>query len=274
VTGSGGADEGRFAGRVALVTGAAGDIGRAVALRLAAEGARVVISDLEGSRDQLEAVAAAVRDVGPDPAVATVDVTDETAVAAAVDDLTDRIGPPELVVTCAGIQGAFVALPDHEVTELRTTLEVNVVGTFTVVAAAARALRAAGRPGAIVTVSSMAGVSGAPNMPAYSASKAAVLGLTRSAAKDLAPLGIRVNAICPAFIGPGAMWDRQVEQQAAAPSPYYADTPEDVAAQMVGMVPLGRYGSVDEVAAVVAFLLSDDASYVTGTETEISGGSV
>jgi NAD(P)-dependent dehydrogenase (short-subunit alcohol dehydrogenase family) len=274
VNGSDGATEGRFAGRVAVITGAAGDIGRAVALRLAAEGARVVLNDLEGARARLETVAAAVREVGPDPVVAPFDVTDEAAVAAAIDDLTERVGPPELVVTCAGVQGAFVALPDHQVTELRSVLEANVVGTFTVVAAAARSLRAAGRPGAIVTVSSMAGVSGAPNMPAYSASKAAVLGLTRSAAKDLAPLGVRINAICPAFIGPGAMWDRQVEQQAAAPGPAYADTPEEVAAQMIGMVPLGRYGSVDEVAAVAAFLLSDDASYVTGTETEISGGSV
>jgi NAD(P)-dependent dehydrogenase (short-subunit alcohol dehydrogenase family) len=274
VTGGAGAGAGRFAGRVALVTGAAGDIGRAVALRLAAEGARVGLNDREDARDRLEHLAAAIRDVGPDPVVAPFDVTDETAVAAAVDGLTDRIGPPELVVTCAGVQGAFVALPDHPVSELRTVLEANVVGTFTVVAAAARALRLVGRPGAIVTVSSMAGVSGAPNMPAYSASKAAVLGLTRSAAKDLAPLGIRINAVCPAFIGPGAMWDRQVEQQAAAPSPYYADTSDEVAAQMIGMVPLGRYGSVDEVAAVAAFLLSDEASYVTGTDTEVSGGSV
>jgi NAD(P)-dependent dehydrogenase (short-subunit alcohol dehydrogenase family) len=266
--------QGRFAGRVALLTGAAGDIGRAVALRLASEGARVVLNDLEGARDELEQVAAACRAVGPAPLVAPFDVTDEAGVTDAIEDLSDRVGPPDAVVTCAGVQGAFVALPDHPVAELRTVLEVNVVGTFTVVAAAASALRAAARPGAIVTVSSMAGVSGAPNMAAYSASKAAVLGLTRSAAKDLAPLGIRINAISPAFIGPGAMWDRQVEHQAAAPSPYYADTPEEVAREMIGMVPLGRYGSVDEVAAVAAFLLSDEASYVTGTNTEISGGSI
>lgn len=111
-------------------------------------------------------------------------------------------------------------------------------------------------------------------MAAYSASKAAVIGLTLSAAKDLAPLGIRVNTISPAFIGPGAMWDRQVELQASTPSPYFPDDPAEVARQMIGMVPLRRYGSVEEVAAVAAFLLSDDASYVTGTNTEISGGSV
>ena len=89
----------------------------------------------------------------------------------------------------------------------------------------------------------MAGVSGAPNMPAYSASKAAVIGLTKAAAKDLAPHGIRVNAVSPAFIGPGRMWENQVARQAEAGSQYYATDPDAVAAQMIDMVPLRRYGS-------------------------------
>ena len=110
-------------------------------------------------------------------------------------------------------------------------------------------------------------------MAAYSASKGAVISLTKSAAKDLAPYGLRCNAISPAFIGPGKMWDNQVAQQAAASSPYYATDPETVAKQMINMVPLRRYGSTSEVAAVVAFLLGNDASYVTGQNIEISGGS-
>jgi 2-dehydro-3-deoxy-L-rhamnonate dehydrogenase (NAD+) len=141
---------------------------------------------------------------------------------------------------------------------------------MTVLAAAARAMTG----GAVVNIASMAGVSGAPNMPAYSASKAAVIGLTKSAAKDLAPKGIRVNAVSPAFIGPGRMWETQVERQAAAGSQYYPNDPDAVAEQMIGTVPLRRYGSVHEVATVVAFLLSDDASYVTGVNVEVSGGSV
>jgi NAD(P)-dependent dehydrogenase (short-subunit alcohol dehydrogenase family) len=149
-------------------------------------------------------------------------------------------------------------------------IEVNLLGVMTVLAAAARAMTG----GSVVNIASMAGVSGAPNMPAYSASKAAVIGLTKSAAKDLAPKGIRVNAVSPAFIGPGRMWETQAAQQAAAGSQYYASDPEAVAEQMVGMVPLRRYGSVHEVATVVAFLLSDDASYVTGVNIEVSGGSV
>ena len=131
----------------------------------------------------------------------------------------------------------------------------------------------AGVAGSIVCSASMAGVTGAPNMAAYSASKAAVIGLTKSAAKDLAPAGIRVNAVSPAFIGPGACGTTRSRPRPPTPSPYYADDPAEVARQMIAMVPLGRYGSTDEVAKVVAFLLSDDASYLTGVNIEIAGGS-
>ena len=110
-------------------------------------------------------------------------------------------------------------------------------------------------------------------MTAYSASKAAIIGMAKSAAKDLAPAGIRVSSVSPAFVGPGRMWDSQVAAQAAARSPYFADDPVQVAEQMIGMVPLRRYGSTAEVARVVAFLLSDEASYLTGINVEIAGGS-
>ena len=264
----------RLTGRVALVTGAAGDIGGAIALRTARDGATVVLSDLAAATDRLAETADACRAAGA-PAVhlCPLDVTDESAVTEAVNEVVARVGPPDAIVTSAGYQGTFTPLPGYPIGDLRTVLEVNVVGTFTVVQACAAALIAAERAGSVVVVASMAGVSGAPNMAAYSASKAAVLGFSRSAAKDLAGAGIRVNAVSPGFIGPGRMWDRQVELQASTPSPYYADTPEEVAAQMIGMIPLRRYGAVQEVASVVGFLLSDDASYVTGTNTEISGGS-
>ena len=264
----------RLAGRVAFVTGAAGDIGAAVALRAAQDGATVVLSDLAAVSERLTATAEACRVAGaPEVQLCPLDVTDASAVAEAVQDVVARIGPPDAVVASAGYQGAFAPLPGYPIDDLRAVLEVNVVGTFTVVQACAAAMIDADRAGAVVVVASMAGVSGAPNMAAYSASKAAVLGFARSAAKDLAGAGIRVNAVSPAFIGPGAMWDRQVALQASTPSPYFADTPEEVAAQMIGMIPLRRYGTVQEVASVVGFLLSDDASYVTGTNTEISGGS-
>jgi len=195
-------------------------------------------------------------------------VTDGAAATAAIDGL----GPLGGLVNNAGYQGVFASVDSYPFDDARRVLEVNVLGTMTVLAAAGRAM-VEGGGGSIVNIASMAGVSGAPNMPAYSASKAAVIGLTKAAAKDLAPHGIRVNAVSPAFVGPGRMWETQVAQQAAAGSQYFATEPNEVAAQMIGMVPLRRYGSTHEVASVVAFLLSEDASYVTGVNLEVSGGS-
>ena len=128
------------------------------------------------------------------------------------------------------------------------------------------------RGGSIVNTASMAGIAAPPNMIAYSASKAAVKHMTVIAAKDLAPFDIRVNSISPAYIGPGFMWTRQVELQAKARSVYFSEDPEQVASQMVDSVPMRRYGSINEVIGPVLFLLSDDASYLTGIDIKITGG--
>jgi NAD(P)-dependent dehydrogenase (short-subunit alcohol dehydrogenase family) len=182
------------------------------------------------------------------------------------------VGAPVGLFNNAGYQGAFAPTHVYPLDDARKVIEVNVIGVLNVLTIVAAAMTAAGRGGAIVNTASMAGVGGAPNMPAYSASKAAVIGMTKTAAKDLAPAGIRVNAVSPAFIGPGRMWDRQVELQAAVGSQYYATSFDEVSAQMINMVPLRRYGSTEEVAKVVAFLLSEEASYVTGINIEIAGG--
>jgi NAD(P)-dependent dehydrogenase (short-subunit alcohol dehydrogenase family) len=244
-----------------LVTGAAGDIGSAIAEVLAARGYRLALADHPNASAQLDELGGRL---GAD--CVTFDVTDEAAVTAAVQKLAPLGG----LVNNAGYQGVFTSVDRYPLEDARRVVEVNVLGVMIVLAAAARVMTS----GAVVNIASMAGVSGAPNMPAYSASKAAVIGLTKAAAKDLAPKGIRVNAVSPAFIGPGRMWDTQVARQAAAGSQYYAADPDEVAAQMTGMVPMRRYGSVHEVATAVAFLLSDDASYVTGVNLEVSGGSV
>jgi 2-dehydro-3-deoxy-L-rhamnonate dehydrogenase (NAD+) len=244
-----------------LVTGAAGDIGTAIAEVLAERDHRLALADHPDVAERLDELC---RRLGAE--CVTFDVTDEAAVTAAVQGLGELGG----LVNNAGYQGVFTPVDRYPLDDARRVLEVNVIGVMIVLAAAARAMTG----GAVVNIASMAGVSGAPNMPAYSASKAAVIGLTKSAAKDLAPKGIRVNAVSPAFIGPGRMWETQVERQAAAGSQYYATDPDAVAEQMIGTVPLRRYGSVHEVATVVAFLLSDDASYVTGVNVEVSGGSV
>lgn len=234
-----------------LVTGAAGDIGGAIAEELTQRGHSVVRADHPELAERVDVA---------------FDVTDEPAVARAIDG----IGQLDGLVNNAGYQGVFKPVERYPLDDARRVLEVNVLGVLTVLSVAARAMTG----GSIVNIASMAGVSGAPNMPAYSASKAAVLGLTKAAAKDLAPRGIRVNAVSPAFVGPGRMWENQVARQAEAGSQYFATEPDAVAEQMIGMVPLRRYGSPREVASVVAFLLSGDASYVTGVNIEVSGGSI
>jgi NAD(P)-dependent dehydrogenase (short-subunit alcohol dehydrogenase family) len=252
-----------------LVTGAAGDIGTAIAEVLARRGNRLALADIPGARARLDETVDRCRRLGAEAQGVTFDVTDEAAVTLAVR----QVGPVDGLVNNAGYQGVFMPVDTYPLDDARRVVEVNVLGVMTVLAAVGRAMIAAESGGAIVNIASMAGVSGAPNMPAYSASKAAVIALTKSAAKDLAPSRIRVNAISPAFIGPGRMWDTQVAGQAATGSQYYAADPDEVAAQMIGMVPMRRYGSVHEVATVAAFLLSDDASYVTGVNIEVSGGS-
>jgi NAD(P)-dependent dehydrogenase (short-subunit alcohol dehydrogenase family) len=246
-----------------LVTGAAGDIGGAVAQELAAAGRPLVLADHPSRVEELARTATLL---GGAVTPVTFDVTVEHEIA----DALAEMGPLSGVVNNAGYQGVFARVDRYPLDDARRILETNVLGVFSVLSIAARTMSAGG---AIVNVASMAGVHGAPNMPAYSASKAAVIGLTKAAAKDLAPAGIRVNSVSPGFIGAGRMWRRQIEEQAAVGSIYYASDPEEVERQMIALVPLGRYGTLSEVAAVIAFLLSDAASYVTGVNIEVSGGS-
>jgi NAD(P)-dependent dehydrogenase (short-subunit alcohol dehydrogenase family) len=261
-------------GDVVFVTGAAGDIGRAAALRLAEDGWRLALSDHPGASGALNETARIATDSGADVWIGMCDVTDDDDVAETIRACCDNYGTPAGLFNNAGYQGRIVAVPDYPSDDARKVLEVNVLGVLQVMQHVTQVMIAAGHGGVIVNTASMAGVGGAPNMAAYSASKAAVIALTKSAAKDLAPHAIRVNAISPAFIGPGKMWDNQVAQQASAGSQYYSDDPAEVAAQMIGMVPLRRYGSTAEVASVVSFLMSADASYLTAQNIEINGGSI
>lgn len=152
-------------------------------------------------------------------------------------------------------------------------MDINVTGVFIVLKTVSNVMISQ-KPqgGSIVNTSSMAAHSGPPNMIAYGTSKSGVYHMTRIAAKDLAPYNIRVNSISPAFIGPGFMWTRQIELQAAANSVYYDKDPKIVQQQMINATPLKRYGSIQEVIGPVTFLLSDDASYLTGVDIQITGG--
>lgn len=259
--------------RYAFVTGAAGDLGRAVGVALAADGWGLLLADHPTRADDLELTRAACGAHGVDIALACFDVTRHDELAGHVDEFARAFGTPTAVVANAGVQGDFAPIHTCDPGGVARVLEVNVVGVFNTLNVTARAMIDAGLGGAIATMASMAGVSGAPNMPAYSASKAAVVGLSKSAAKDLAPFGIRVNAVSPAFIGPGAMWDSQVARQAATGSQYYDSDPEVVARQMIDMVPMRRYGEPAEVADAVCYLVGDRSSYLTGVNLEVSGGS-
>lgn len=260
-------------GRYAFVTGAAGDLGRAAGVALAADGWGLLLTDHPTRAEQLDETRGACRAHGVDCWAACCDVTRHDELEAGVAEFAQRFGTPTAVVASAGVQGEFAPVHTYDPAGVSRVLEVNVVGVFNTISVAARAMIDAGAGGAIATMASMAGVSGAPNMPVYSASKAAVIGLSKGAAKDLAPFGIRVNAVSPAFIGPGAMWDNQVARQAAVGSQYYDADPEVVARQMRDMIPLRRSGTPEEVADVVCYLVGDRSSYLTGINVEISGGS-
>jgi len=261
-----------FAGRTALVTGAGGNIGAAVAHLLMTRGATVIAADLQAAEAGLDALVARCAGLPGRMVCTHFDVTNGDEIRTALSDIEAETGGADLLFNNAGYQGDFASTAEYNVEDFKRIMDINVTGAFRVLQVVAQHMIGTGTPGSIVNTASMAGVAGAPNMVAYSASKAAVIAMTKSAAKDLAPAGIRVNAISPAFIGPGMMWDRQVQLQSEANSIYYDADPGVVAKQMIDQVPMRRYGSLEEVAEVAAFLLSERSSYVTGTNTEIAGG--
>jgi NAD(P)-dependent dehydrogenase (short-subunit alcohol dehydrogenase family) len=245
----------RFAGRRALVTGAGRGIGRATAERLAAEGARVAVVDIDD-----DAATEVARALGHSAVALAADVADEAAVEAAVAAAVDAWGGLDVVVANAAVQltGADDRVDRLDAETWRRTLEVNLTGAFHTVKHGARALLAAGG-GAIVCTGSPAGHYGlASGLDAYSASKAGVTGLARVTAMDLAGEGVRVNAVLPGITEtPMNLW--------------WMDDPAE-RARTVASIPLGRPARPEEIAAVIAFLASDDASYVTGAVWTADGG--
>ncbi|HEY7039414.1 MAG TPA: SDR family NAD(P)-dependent oxidoreductase [Methylomirabilota bacterium] len=243
----------RLAGKVALVTGAQQGIGRAIAVAMAREGADVGINFLDDAA-AAGRVADELRGLGRKVAVVKGDVARKADVEAFVA-AASVLGPPDILVNNAGVfpRSEFLALAEDE---WDLVLGVNLKGGFLCAQAAARAMIAAGRPGAIVNISSSA-IRGDARGVHYSASKAGVLGMTRAMALALAPHRIRVNAIAPGLTDTA--------------QPRYGNTEEQLAARARD-VPLGRMAQPDEIARIAVFLASDDAAMMTGELMHVNGG--
>jgi 3-oxoacyl-[acyl-carrier protein] reductase len=239
-------------GRVAIVTGAARGIGRAVAQRLLASGATVVIWDKDGEAGE-ETRAALARD-GTVMASA-LDLTDNGAVEAAVAQVLETFGRIDILVNNAGIAGPTLALWDYPVDDWRHVIETDLISVFLCCRAVAPVMKAQGA-GRIVNVASVAGKEGNPNASAYSAAKAGVIALTKSLGKELARSGVLVNCITPATVK----------------TDIFSQMSEEHIQYMLSKIPMGRFGTVEENAHIIAWLCSPDCSFSTGAVFDTSGG--
>jgi NAD(P)-dependent dehydrogenase (short-subunit alcohol dehydrogenase family) len=246
----------RSENKVAVVTGAAAGFGRAVATRLAAEGARLVLVDR--AADALAETAATID--GALPVVA--DVSQEADVDGYVQAATAAHGRVDLFFNNAGIEGRMAPMTELSVADFDRVLAVNTRGVFLGLRAVLRVMKPQGS-GAIVNTASMAGIRGAATFSPYVAAKHAVIGLTRCAALEGAPFGIRVNAVAPGHID-----TRMARDLTAQIDP---DDPAGVYQRTAAAIPLGRYGTAEEVASLVVWLLSDEASYLSGATHLIDG---
>lgn len=240
---------GRFTDQGAVITGGAAGIGLAIAARIRREGGRVSLWDRDAAG--LEAARAAI---GAEHGVA-LDIADPHAVAAAAQSTADALGGISILVCSAGITGPNTTLADYPVEDWKRVIDVNLNGLFYCNKAVIPFMTAGGY-GRIVNIASIAGKEGNPNASAYSASKAAVIGLTKSLGKELAKTEIRVNAVTPAAIRT-AIFDQMTQA--------HIDF-------MLSKIPIGRFGEIEEAVALICWLASREASFSTGAVFDVSGG--
>jgi len=270
----------RLDGKVALVTGAgrAGGLGEAICLRLATAGARIVVTDLGrlkeqtgaghiGTTREMEAVATGVAEAGSEAVAVALDVRDEDQVQAAVQRAVEAFGRLDILVNNAGVGYLISPLVETPAEQWRTVVDVNLTGAFLCTKHAAAQMMRQGQGGRVVNVASQAAKSGHRHMSAYTASKHGMVGLTRSAAMELGPHGITVNAVCPNHVTTGL---------GALQNEYFArlngQTVEEYLAAMRERIPLRRVGLPADTAGAVAFLCSEEGAYITGEAMNVSGG--
>lgn len=244
---------GKLAGKTAVVTGAAQGIGKAIATRLAADGARVMVSDINGAGAKDVAAALGGGAIG-----FTTDISDPAAVAAMFDAVKGKAGGVDILVNNAAIV-PFIDWDDVDLAHWRKIIDVNLTGNFIMTRAATDQMRAAKKPGRVINIASNTFFAGTPNMAAYVASKGGVIGFTRAAATELGKYGITVNAISPGLI----------ESDGVKQSPHAN------AFEFVGMLQAmpGR-GQPEHIADVASFLASDDARWMTGQTINVDAGMI
>ena len=241
--------EGRFKGRAAIVTGGASGLGKAAAARIIAEGGQVSLWDLNA-----ESVASVAAEIGA-AHFAALDVSDAEAVAGAADAANETLGRIDILIASAGITGATVPVHEFPLDSWRRVVDINLNGVFYCCRAAIPHMLKGGY-GRIVNVASVAGKEGNPNASAYSASKAGVIGFTKSLGKELATRGVIANCLTPATFQ----------------SPILDQLPQSQIDYMRSKIPLGRLGEVDEIAAMVCFMASEECSFTTASTFDTSGG--
>lgn len=245
----------RFEGKTAIVTGASRGIGREIALQLAKEGARVAVN-YSGSKDKAEEVVALIEQAGGEAFAIQADVSKQDSVKEMIDTTIATFGSIDILVNNAGITRDNLLMRMKE-DEWDDVIDINLKGVFLCTKGVTRQMMRQ-RAGKIVNVASIVGVSGNPGQANYVAAKAGVIGLTKTTAKELASRNINVNAVAPGFI--------TTEMTDALN--------DDIKEQMLTNIPLGKLGSAEQVAKTVLFLLTEDASYITGQTIHVDGGMV
>jgi meso-butanediol dehydrogenase / (S,S)-butanediol dehydrogenase / diacetyl reductase len=251
-----------------FITGAGTGIGRAIALEMVREGVDLYITDLDG--EAAEHVAVEARALRPEARIwaGQLDVRNAAGVAARIEDAANRLGALELAVNNAGVS-SMVKVVDLTEEDWDFNMNVNAKGIFLCCQAEVRLFLRQGKGGAIVNTASMAGKKAAPLLAHYSASKFAVVGFTQALALETAADSIRVNCVCPGYVRTG-MQEREVLWE----STLRGISPEEVRADYLRAIPLGRLEEPEDVARVVVFLLSDRAAYMTGQAVNVTGGAI